>query len=209
MTAKKTAAAPRVAAPRAAAPAEGPTLAFAETKAWSAWLASNHRSSSGIWLKLAKKASGVRSITYEEALESALAWGWIDGQKRSLDERWWLQRFTPRAPRSIWSKLNREKALALAAAGKMRPAGLAQVERAKRDGRWAAAYDSPKDATVPEDLTAALAADPRAAAFFATLDSRNRYAVLFRIQTAKRTETRARHIARFVEMFANGQKLYP
>ncbi len=151
----------------------------------------------------------MRSITYDEALEAALAYGWIDGQKRRLDEQWWLQRFTPRGTRSIWSKVNRERALALMAAGTMRATGLAEVERAKRDGRWDAAYDSPKGATVPADLSKALAAEPRAAAFFATLDSRNRYAVLFRIQTAKRAETRARHIARFVEMLAKGEKLYP
>ena len=188
---------------------ELPIVSFAQPSAWSDWLASHHAASRGAWLKLAKKASGVASITYPEALEVALAWGWIDGQKKSHDALSWLQKFTPRGPRSMWSKINREKALALIAAGGMKPPGLAEVERAKRDGRWEAAYDSPSRATVPEDLSAALAANARAAAFFATLDSGNRYAVLFRIQAAKKAETRAMRIARFVEMLARHEKLHP
>jgi uncharacterized protein YdeI (YjbR/CyaY-like superfamily) len=184
-------------------------VAFADAEEWSTWLASRHQSSLGVWLKIAKKASNTTSITYAEAVEVALAWGWIDGQKGKLDEKWWLQRFTPRGSRSIWSKINREKALALIAAGKMMPSGLAEVERAKQDGRWERAYESQSRASVPEDLEAALAKNPRAQKFFATLDSRNRYAVLFRVQHAKRAETRARRIAEFVDMLAKGEKLHP
>ncbi|HEY0096505.1 MAG TPA: bacteriocin-protection protein, partial [Archangium sp.] len=143
---------------------ETPIIAFAKPRDWGDWLASNHASSRGVWLKLAKKASGIESVTYAQALDVALAWGWIDGQKNSYDDTAWLQKFTPRGPKSIWSKINRDKALALIAAGEMKPPGLKQIERAKQDGRWEAAYDSPSRATVPEDLSAALAANPRAAA---------------------------------------------
>ncbi|WP_257463280.1 YdeI/OmpD-associated family protein [Archangium lipolyticum] len=188
---------------------ETPIVSFAKQGEWSAWLASNHASSRGVWLKIAKKASGVVSVNYQQALEVALAWGWIDGQRRSHDDTAYLQKFTPRGRRSIWSKINREKALALIAAGEMKPPGLAEVERAKQDGRWEAAYDSPSRASVPEDLAAAFAANPRAAAFFATLDSTNRYAVLFRLQTVKKAETRARRIALYVEMLARHEKLHP
>jgi uncharacterized protein YdeI (YjbR/CyaY-like superfamily) len=190
-------------------PTEMPVISFAETEEWSVWLATRHQSASGIWIKIAKKESGHASITYAEALEVALAWGWIDGQKGKLDEAWWLQKFTPRGPRSMWSKINCEKATALISAGKMRPSGLAEVERAKKDGRWDRAYESPSRASLPEDLEVALAKNPRAEKFFATLDSRNRFAVLFRVQQAKKAETRARRIARFVEMLAKGEKLHP
>jgi uncharacterized protein YdeI (YjbR/CyaY-like superfamily) len=190
-------------------PLEMPVISFAETADWSAWLASHHRSSIGLWLKIAKKASAHASITYAEALDVALAWGWIDGQKGKLDDAWWLQKFTPRGSRSIWSQINREKAIALIAAGKMMPSGLAEVERAKKDGRWDRAYESQSRATVPEDLEVALAKNPRAKEFFATLDARNRYAVLFRVQHAKKAETRARRIAQFVEMLAKGEMLHP
>jgi uncharacterized protein YdeI (YjbR/CyaY-like superfamily) len=186
-----------------------PTLAFETPQAWAAWLRKHYSSSKGLWMKLAKKGSNIRSITYAEALEGALIWGWIDGQKASLDETWWLQRFTPRGPKSIWSKINREKALALIAAGKMKPAGLSEVERAKRDGRWAAAYASQKNSTVPEDLAKALSKNSRAKAFFATLDSRNRYAILFRTHQAKKPETRSARIERFVAMLAKHEKIYP
>src|SRR5580692_3461449 len=145
-------------------------LSFPDARAWSRWLAPNHASSPGIWLKIAKKGSKIASVTYAEALEVALAWGWIDGQKGKLDEAAWLQRFTPRGPKSIWSKINREKAVALIEAGKMQPAGLAEVERAKADGRWEAAYDSQSRATVPPDLAEALAENLRAARFFETLE---------------------------------------
>lgn len=184
-------------------------VSFADAEEWSAWLARRHRSSLGVWLKIAKKASSTKSITYAEALEVALAWGWIDGQKGTLDAAWWLQRFTRRGPRSMWSKINREKATLLIAAGKMMPSGLEEVERAKKDGRWDRAYESQSRASVPEDLEEALAKNPRAKKFFATLDSRNRFAVLFRVQHAKKAETRARRIAQFVEMLAKGEKLHP
>jgi uncharacterized protein YdeI (YjbR/CyaY-like superfamily) len=199
----------RPAAKKKATPMEMPVLSFAETEEWSAWLASRHHSSTGVWVKIAKKASGRASITYAEALDVALAWGWIDGQKGKFDEAWWLQKFTPRSSRSMWSRINREKAIALIAAGKMMPSGLAEVERAKKDGRWDRAYESQSRASLPEDLEMALARNPRAAKFFAALDSRNRYAVLFRVQHAKKAETRARRIAQFVEMLARGEKLHP
>ncbi len=192
-----------------AVPKEMPVVSFADAEAWSTWLASHHQSSLGVSLKIAKKDSSKTSISYAEALEVALAWGWIDGQKGKLDETWWLQKFTPRGSRSMWSKINREKAMALITAGKMMPSGLAEVERAKKDGRWDRAYESQSRASVPEDLEKALARNPRAKKFFATLDSRNRYAVLFRVHHAKKAETRSRRIAQFVEMLANGEKLHP
>jgi uncharacterized protein YdeI (YjbR/CyaY-like superfamily) len=188
---------------------ELPVVPFESQRAWETWLAANHASARGVWLKLAKKAAGVPSVTYPEALDVALAWGWIDGQKGSFDDAWWLQKFTPRGAKSVWSKVNREKVQALVDAGKMRPAGLAAVELAKADGRWEAAYDSPSKVTVPEDLAAALAANPRASAFFATLNAANRYAILWRVHTAKKAETRARRIADFVEMLARHEKLHP
>ncbi|MGO4883474.1 MAG: YdeI/OmpD-associated family protein [Bryobacteraceae bacterium] len=182
---------------------------FANSGDWLAWLDRHHTTSAGVWLRLAKKGSAIQSVTYAEALEAALCYGWIDAQKRPESDAAWLQRFTPRKSKSIWSKINREKALALIAAGRMQPAGLEQVDRAKKDGRWEAAYDSFRTAAVPEDFEAALDRNPRARAFFATLDRANRYAVLFRIQTAKRTETRARRIQQFVEMLARHEKLHP
>jgi uncharacterized protein YdeI (YjbR/CyaY-like superfamily) len=188
---------------------ELPVLAFAAPRAWGAWLEKHHAASKGLWLKIAKKDSGVASVTYAEALEVALAWGWIDGQRRAHDAAAFLQKFTPRGPRSIWSKINREKVLALIEAGAMKPSGLAEVERAKQDGRWEAAYDSPSRAVVPEDLLAALNANPAAQAFFQTLNAANRYAILFRLQTAKKAETRTRRIALFVEMLARREKLHP
>jgi uncharacterized protein YdeI (YjbR/CyaY-like superfamily) len=182
---------------------------FESVEAWERWLAEHHDEPAGVWIRFARKGSGIASVTQPQALETALRYGWIDGQARSLDERFYLQRFTPRRARSMWSKRNREIATALIAAGRMEPPGLREVERAKADGRWDAAYDAPSGATVPEDLQAALDADAQAAAFFATLDSRNRYAILHRIQTAKKPETRARRIATFVAMLADGRTLYP
>lgn len=186
-----------------------PVLPFEDQEAWVEWLHANHGTSPGLWLRLAKKDSGLRSVTHAQALEAALCFGWIDGQRKSEDERHFLQRFTPRSARSIWSKINRDKALALIDQGRMQPAGLREVERAKTDGRWDAAYDSFSTATVPDDLQAALDGEPRAKAFFATLNSRNRYAVLFRVQTAKKPETRARRIRQFVEMLARHEKIHP
>lgn len=201
---------PKAAPKPTAAPGEElPIISFPTPSAWSAWLESNHASSRGLWLKLAKKASGIASVTYPEAVDVALTWGWIDGLKRSFDDTSWIQKFTPRGAKSLWSKINREKALALIASGQMKPSGLAEVERAKLDGRWEAAYDAQSSATVPDDLAAAFAANPRAAAFFATLNAANRYAVLFRVQTAKKAETRARRIAQLVEMLGRQEKLHP
>ncbi|MGH7720327.1 MAG: YdeI/OmpD-associated family protein [Gemmatimonadaceae bacterium] len=185
-----------------------PILPFATSGTFQGWLAEHHATSRGLWIKVAKTASGIASITYPEAVEVALCWGWIDGQARRIDETWYVQKFTPRGARSLWSRINCAKATALIAAGKMQPAGLAEVERAKHDGRWARAYDSPSKATIPDDLAAALARNTRASAFFAGLDSRNRYAILHRVQTAKKPETRARRIAEFVKMLARREKLY-
>ncbi|WP_376728379.1 YdeI/OmpD-associated family protein [Streptomyces nigra] len=184
-------------------------VAFESAEAFQAWLGENHTVSPGIWLKLRKKSPGVVALDYAQALDVALCYGWIDGQKAGLDEQWWLQRFTPRTARSRWSKVNRDKATALIEQGRMQPAGQAEVDRAKADGRWDAAYDSPRTATVPDDLAAALAAEPAAAEFFETLDRQNRYAILYRVQDAKRPETRARRIEKFVAMLAKGEKLHP
>ena len=186
-----------------------PVEAFPTPEAWEAWLDEHHETSSGIWLKLAKKQSGIDSVTHPEALEVALCYGWIDGQRNRLDDSWYLQLFTPRRPRSRWSKINRAKAVALIEGGRMRPAGLREVERAKDDGRWDAAYDSPSQLQVPEDLTAALAGNEAARTFFDGLDRTNRYAILYRIEDAKRPETRARRIEQFVTMLAEGRKPYP
>ncbi|MFN2570934.1 MAG: YdeI family protein [Gemmatimonadales bacterium] len=185
------------------------TIAFASRAALDAWLAKHHATSEGVWLKLAKKSARVPSVSYAEAVAVALCWGWIDGQKQALDDDWWLQKLTPRSARSPWSKINCDKATALIADGKMRAAGLAEVERAKRDGRWDAAYDSPSNSKVPDDLRAALADNARAAAFFATIDATNRYAILWRIQTAKKPETRARRVAELVALLARGELLHP
>lgn len=191
------------------AAAEIPVLHFEDARAWEAWLERHHASSPGVWLRLAKKDGGLRSPSYAEALDAALCYGWIDSQKKGHDAASWLQKFTPRGPKSLWSKINRDKVQALAAAGRMRPAGLAAVERAKEDGRWDAAYDSQRNATVPEDLQEALDRRPSAKAFFAALDGANRYAVLFRVQTAKKPETRAKRIAALVEMLERNEKIHP
>lgn len=184
-------------------------IGFATPEAWSAWLVEHHATSPGIWMRIAKGGAATQSITYAQAVEVALTWGWIDGQKRKLDDAAWLQQFSRRRARSPWSKLNREKVIALIDAGKMHPPGLAEVERAKGDGRWDKAYDSAKNMGVPDDFAGAIAANPRAAEFFAKLDSRNRYAILWRVHDAKRAETRARRIADFVAMLAKHEKLYP
>jgi uncharacterized protein YdeI (YjbR/CyaY-like superfamily) len=185
------------------------TRSFASVAEWEAWLRTHHDSAPGVWIRFARKGSGVASVTYMEALQEALRFGWIDGQARGVDESWYEQRFTPRRARSIWSKRNRGFALALIEAGRMEPAGLREVERARADGRWDAAYDAPSTASVPDDLRVALDASPDAAAFFETLNAQNRYAILHRVQTAKRAETRARRIATFVAMLARGERLYP
>lgn len=181
---------------------------FANQAAWAAGLDKNHRKSAGLWLRLAKRLSGLRSVTYGEALEVALCYGWIDGQKRGESEQAWLQRFLPRSAKSIWSRINREKAAALIASGRMKAAGLEAVAAAKKAGRWDAAYDSPKGAKVPEDFHAALDASPRAREFFQAIDGANRYAVLFRIRTVKKAETRARKIREFVAMLERKETIH-
>jgi len=185
-----------------------PIVTFASRDAWDAWLEEHHAASEGLWLKIAKKGSGIETVSYAEALEAALCYGWIDGQKASFDQGHWLQRFTPRRPRSKWSKVNCQKATELIEAGRMKPAGLREVERAKQDGRWEAAYDAQSTATVPADLSRALEKNDRAREFFAKLDSRNRYAILYQIQDAKRPETRARRIEKYVAMLSEQKKLY-
>jgi len=185
-----------------------PVLPFASAAAWEAWLEREHDRAPGVWLKIAKKATGIATVTHAEALDVALCFGWIDGQRLPFDATWFLQRFTPRKRGSRWSKINTQHVERLTAAGRMRPAGLAQVEAARADGRWEDAYHGQRTATVPPDLQAALDANPTAAAFFATLRGQNRYAVLYRVQDAKRPETRARRIARFVAMLERGETLH-
>jgi uncharacterized protein YdeI (YjbR/CyaY-like superfamily) len=185
-------------------------LPFASAESWRAWLAEHHGGTpDGLWLKIAKKGTGIDTVTYPEALDEALCYGWIDGQKGSFDESWFLQRFTPRRARSRWSVVNTRKALALIEQGRMQPAGLREVEAAKADGRWANAYESQSRIQVPEDLQAAFDANPKAAEFFATLTGQNRYAVLYRIHDAKRPQTRADRIAKFVAMLERGETIYP
>jgi uncharacterized protein YdeI (YjbR/CyaY-like superfamily) len=186
-----------------------PVMTFDSTDAWDTWLAAHHDDSPGLWLKIAKKGAAGRTISYSEALDVALCHGWIDGQKGRYDDEYWLQRFTPRKPASKWSKINTERVAALIASGRMRPAGLREVERARADGRWEQAYESQSRVTVPEDLARALAANERARAFFATLDSANRYAILYRIGTAKKPETRAKRIDTFVTMLSEHKKIHP
>jgi uncharacterized protein YdeI (YjbR/CyaY-like superfamily) len=185
-----------------------PVLEFADKEAFATWLEREHAASAGLWLKIAKKGAPAPSCNYGEAVEVALCFGWIDGQKRGLDDYHWLQRFTPRRPRSPWSQINREKAEALIAAGAMRAAGLAEVERAQADGRWERAYAGQRTARVAPDLRAALDAQPAAAAFFDQLDAANRYAIVWRVEEAKRPETRARRIEKYVRMLAAGEKLH-
>ncbi len=192
-----------------APPADLPVLLFDGPDAWAAWLDAHHASAPGVWLRLAKQGGGLRSLSYAEAVDAALCYGWIDSQKRRYDEASWVQKFSPRGAKSIWSKINRAKVDALVAAGRMRAAGLRAVEQAKADGRWDAAYDSPRNAAVPDDLRAALDGTPGAAAAFAALDGANRYAVLFRVHGAKTPAARAAKIAALVAMLASGGTIYP
>lgn len=185
-----------------------PVLLFASKGELEAWLEENHADGEGLWLKIAKKGSGVESVDYAEALEVALCFGWIDSQKRALDEAFFLQRFTPRRPRGKWSQINRAKAEALIAAGTMRPAGLAEVEAAKADGRWEAAYQGQRTATVPDDLKDELDRNEAASEFFANLDSANRYAIIYRLQEAKKPETREKRLRKFVAMLERGEKIH-
>ena len=184
-----------------------PTL-FRNAKAFETWLKKHHATSDGLWLQIAKKGADEPSVTYPEAVEIALCWGWIDGQKKGLDDRHFLQRFTPRRARSIWSKINVDKVAALIEAGRMQPAGQAQIAAAQADGRWGQAYDGSRTSSVPDDLQAALDASPKAKAFFATVNASNRYAVLWRVQTAVKPETRAKRIAQLVEMLARGEVVH-
>jgi uncharacterized protein YdeI (YjbR/CyaY-like superfamily) len=185
-----------------------PLLYLESQQAWEDWLEANHDTSPGVWLTIAKKGAPRPTPTYAEALESAIAYGWIDGQKGALDEHFWRQRFTKRKPTSKWSQVNREKAYALIAAKRMRPSGLEQVEQAKADGRWDAAYEPQSRATVPDDLQRELDRNPEAKAFFETLKGPNRYAILYRIRDAKKPETRAKRIASFVAMLNEKKTLH-
>jgi uncharacterized protein YdeI (YjbR/CyaY-like superfamily) len=182
--------------------------AFPTPKAWGAWLKKHHAASPGLWIKLYKKSSGVRSITHAQALDEALCWGWIDGQARPLDDRSWLQRFTPRRSRSTWSKRNRDHVARLITESRMQPSGLAEVSLAKADGRWKQAYDSPSASKLPKDFLEALAGHKRAEAFFKTLNRANLYAISYRLQTAKKPETRARRFHRLLQMMKQGKKLH-
>jgi uncharacterized protein YdeI (YjbR/CyaY-like superfamily) len=187
---------------------EPPVIGFTSKAEFERWLEGQDGMSVGLWLKIAKKNAGLATVSYDEALDSALCFGWIDGQKGSFDEQYWLQRFTPRRARSKWSRVNRERAGELIELGLMRETGLAEVEKAKADGRWDAAYEGQKAIQVPDDLQAALAQDPKAAAFFATLDSRNRYAILYRISDAKKPATRAARIEKYVAMCRDNEVIH-
>lgn len=184
-------------------------IAFPTPQSWAEWLADNHAMDEGIWIRLFKKGSGIPSITYQEALDEALCYGWIDGQKKACDDTSWLQRFVPRRPKSGWSKINCGHVERLIALGRMQPSGLKAVETAKADGRWDAAYDSPSAASVPEDFQRALDTNEAARAFFERLEKRNSYAILYRIQTARKPETRAKRIETFIAMLARGEKIHP
>ena len=188
-----------------ATPTELPTLPFESKGKWADWLAKQHDKSAGVWMKLAKKATGIPSVTYVEAVEVALCYGWIDGQAGSFDEQYFLQKFTPRRPKSIWSKINVEKVERLIASGEMKSSGLKAVEAAKQDGRWDAAYSSPKNIVVPEDFQSALSKNKKAKIFFESLTGSKRYSFLFRIETAKKAETREKRILHFVEMLEKGE----
>jgi uncharacterized protein YdeI (YjbR/CyaY-like superfamily) len=190
-------------------PDDLPVLAFGSLQSWRDWLAGHHQTSAGLWLKIAKKGAATPTVSYSEAIDGALCYGWIDGQKGKLDDEYWLQRFTPRKPRSRWSKINREKAERLIAEGRMQPAGLREVESARADGRWDAAYAGQATATVPPDLARELDLNPVAKEFFATLNSVNRYAILYRIQDAKRPQTRADRIAKYVAMLNEHKTIHP
>jgi uncharacterized protein YdeI (YjbR/CyaY-like superfamily) len=188
--------------------APGAVRGFKTRKDFAAWLEKNHKTSPALWVRIARKGSGIKSITYAEGVEVALCYGWIDAQKLPESKTTWLQRFMPRRPRSIWSKVNREKALALIANGQMTQAGIVEIERAKTDGRWEAAYDSQGGASVPPDFEEALERHPKAKAFFKSISAANRYAITWRLQTAKKAETRAKRMRTFIEMLEKGETLH-
>src|SRR5690349_24534880 len=185
-----------------------PIKSFATPRAWAAWIAKQPEDAAGVWLKLPKKGNADPSITKPQAIETALCHGWIDGQIKSLDDSWFITRFTPRRAQSKWSAINKKAADRLSREGKMQPAGLREIERAKADGRWGRAYNPQSKAAVPKDLAAALRANAKANAFFKTLDAANRYSILYRVQEAKRAETRAKRIEKFVAMLARGQRIH-
>jgi uncharacterized protein YdeI (YjbR/CyaY-like superfamily) len=189
-------------------PSEYSIKFFENQESWENWLEENHDSSSGIRLQIAKKQSGVISLSYEEALESALCYGWIDSKKETFDDKTWLQRFTPRGVKSIWSKVNKEKAELLIKNGRMKPSGMKAIEIAKQNGQWDRAYEPQSSTTIPEDFEIELNKNSIAKAFFETLDSRNRYAILFRIKSAKKQETRIKRIHQFIMMLEKGKKIY-
>jgi uncharacterized protein YdeI (YjbR/CyaY-like superfamily) len=186
-----------------------PIVAFKSQQVFEVWLAAQPEGSRGLWLKIAKKSSGIVSISRDEAVDAALCHGWIDGQLDSFDDDHWLIRFTPRQSNSKWSEKNRARALELVQLGLVRPSGLREIDRAKADGRWDRAYASASTARMPDDLRAALAKNKKAAAFFETLDAKNRYAILYRTDGAKKAETRAARIAKFVAMLARGETIHP
>lgn len=190
-------------------PTNLPVIAFEKQQDWADWLEDHHANTNGIWVRLAKKASGIQSLSYDEALDVALCYGWIDSQKKGFDDQWWLQKFTPRRARSIWSKRNRQTAERLIASGEMKPSGLRTVEEAKENGQWDKAYDPPSTATVPHDFQKELDNNEGAKIFFASLNSRNRYAILHRIQTAKKPQTRKKRIQQSIEMLKKNEKIYP
>jgi uncharacterized protein YdeI (YjbR/CyaY-like superfamily) len=183
--------------------------AFRSPTEWKRWLLREHARTKAVWVRFFKKGTGIKSITYAEALDEALCYGWIDGQARRFDEQSYLQRFTPRRQRSPWSKINRDHVARLTREKRMQPAGLAEVDRAKKDGRWDAAYDSFGTASPPDDFNAALARNKKAKAFFATLSRQNVYAIYFRLHHAKKAETRAKRVAQFIEMLAQGRTIHP
>jgi uncharacterized protein YdeI (YjbR/CyaY-like superfamily) len=185
-----------------------PVKEFKTQALWEKWLAKNHDKSPGVWMRFYKKASGVRSMNYDQALDGALCYGWIDGQTNKYDDISWVQRFTPRRPRSIWSKRNVGHVARLTEAGKMRDAGQAQIDAAKADGRWGVAYDSHSTMEIPEDFLKALAKNKKAKAFFDTLNKANLYSIAFRLQTAKREETREKRMKQILEMMKNGEKFH-
>jgi len=185
-----------------------PVISFKTSEEWRDWLEQNYQSITGIWLKFYKKDTGVTSITYHEALDEALCYGWIDGQAKPFDNISWIQRFTPRRKRSIWSKRNIENITRLESAGRMKPSGIREVEAAKTDGRWDKAYDSPGNMAIPDDFLNALSEDKNAVAFFETLNKTNRYAIAWRLQTAKKPETREKRIKTILEMLSRGEKFH-
>ena len=190
-------------------PIDYPILAFRSSAEWDAWLGEEHSGCDGIWMRIFKVASGEASVTYAEALDGALCYGWIDGQKRRFDEVSWLQKFTPRRARSVWSKRNTEHVERLVKAERMRPAGLTQVETAKADGRWDAAYEAQSEAKVPEEFLQALAKNKRARTTFETLNKQNLFAIGWRVRSAKKPETRKRRIRGIIDILARGEELYP